>query len=100
LPVPIWITAPAGYMALFWEVCFIPLVLFKRTRPWALAYGVAFHALIFLSLEVGWFSVYSLALYPIWIADRFWATAWPVWRGRCAEVVRHLRHRLRYTAPL
>jgi hypothetical protein len=100
LPVPIWLTAPAGYVALFWEVFFIPLVLFKRTRPWALAYGVAFHVMIFLSLEVGWFSVYSLALYPVWIADRFWATAWPVWRQRGAEVARHLRHRLRYTAPL
>lgn len=81
-PIPIWVSAPSGYLALAWEVFFIPLVLYRRTRVWALWFGFAFHVVIFLTLEVGWFSVYSLVLYPAWFSDRWIAESWPRWRQR------------------
>ncbi len=78
-PVPIWVSAPSGYLALAWECLFLPLVVLRKTRRFALWFGVAFHVAIFLSLEVGWFSVYSLCLYPAWFSDGWVARTWPRW---------------------
>ena len=47
-------------------------------RPWvkdrnrALWLGVALHLGIFLSIEAGWFSFYTLALYGAWVPGEFW----------------------------
>jgi hypothetical protein len=97
-PVPFWLSAPLNYLALCWEVCFVPLVLHPFTRRYALYYGVLFHVLIYLTLEVGWFSFYSLALYPIWVSDMWWQERWPQHRqrgrARIAQWSRRLRSRL------
>ncbi|MEX2188751.1 MAG: DCC1-like thiol-disulfide oxidoreductase family protein [Pirellulales bacterium] len=71
-PVPIWITAPVNYISLAFEVFFPLLVLWRRTRFWTLLYGILFHVGIFLSVDVGWFSIYTIALYGVWIPDAWW----------------------------
>jgi hypothetical protein len=82
LPLPLWVTAPATYLSLGWEVFFPLLVLWRRTRKWALWFGVLFHLGIWLTIEVGWFSFYMLALYGVWIPDEFWDR---FARGRCPK---------------
>lgn len=72
LPVPFWITAPMTYLSVWWEVLFPLLVLFRRTRGPALVFGVLFHFGIWLTIEVGWFSFYTLAFYGVWIPAWFW----------------------------
>jgi uncharacterized membrane protein YphA (DoxX/SURF4 family) len=71
-PVPLWLTAVATYVSVWWEVLFTPLVLFRRTRKWALWGGIFFHLGIFLVLEAGWFSCFSLAYYGVWVPGEFW----------------------------
>jgi hypothetical protein len=72
LPVPFWLTAPATYLSVCWEVLFPFLVMSRWTRKWALWFGVLFHLGIFLTIEIGWFSFYTLSLYGVWIPGRFW----------------------------
>jgi uncharacterized membrane protein YphA (DoxX/SURF4 family) len=72
LPVPLWITAPMTYISAWWEVLFTLLVLSRRTRPWALWFGVLFHLGIYFTIEVGWFSFYTLAFYGVWVPCTFW----------------------------
>lgn len=72
LPLPFWFTATATYLAVWWEVLFIPLVMYKRTRLWTLLFGILFHLGIFLTLEVGWFGFYTMSLYGVWLPDSFW----------------------------
>lgn len=72
LPVPIWLTAIMTYTSVAWEVLFTALVLHPRTRRWALWFGVAFHLGIWFTIEVGWFSFYTLAFYGAWIPGEFW----------------------------
>jgi uncharacterized membrane protein YphA (DoxX/SURF4 family) len=76
-PVPLWLTAVATYVAVWWEVLFTPLVLFGRTRPWALWFGIAFQFGIFLVLEAGWFSCFTVAYYGVWVPDSFWDRRFP-----------------------
>ena len=71
LPIPYWITAAMTYVCVWWEVLF-PMVLSRKTRRWALWFGVLFHLGILFSIEIGWFSFYSLMLYAVWIPDEFW----------------------------
>lgn len=73
LPVPFWATAALTYVSVWWEALFPLLVLVRRTRPWALAFGLVFHLGIWLTIEVGWFSFYTLAFYAVWVPERFWA---------------------------
>lgn len=72
LPLPIWITAALSYASVWWEALFTPLVLWKPTRRWALLFGVLFHLGIYLMIEVGWFSFYTLTMYVVWIPDEWW----------------------------
>jgi hypothetical protein len=51
---------------------FTLLVLNRHTRRWALWFGVLFHVGIWLTIEVGWFSLYTLALYGVWVPCAFW----------------------------
>jgi hypothetical protein len=71
-PVPLWLTAPLTYVSVWWEALFPLLVLWRRSRPWALWFGVLFHVGIWLTIEVGWFSFYTLAFYGVWVPDWFW----------------------------
>lgn len=73
MPVPLWLTLPLTYGVLFWEVAFVALVLWNRTRRWTLAFGVVFHLLTFLLLEIGWFAFYVLAWYCAWIPDEWFS---------------------------
>jgi uncharacterized membrane protein YphA (DoxX/SURF4 family) len=71
-PVPLWLTALATYVSVWWEILFTPLVMFRLTRKWTLWFGVLFHLGIFVVIEIGWFSFYTLALYGVWIPGEFW----------------------------
>lgn len=78
LPLPLWLTAPLTYVSVWWEALFPLLVLSRWTRKWALWFGVLFHVGIYLTIEVGWFSFYTLAFYGAWIPDEFWERWTPV----------------------
>jgi len=71
-PVPFWMTAILTYASVWWETLFTPLVMFRWTRKWTLWFGVLFHLGIYFTIEVGWFSFYTLALYGVWIPGEFW----------------------------
>jgi hypothetical protein len=73
LPVPFWMTAGLTWFTVWWEVTFPLLVLFRRTRRWALYFGILFHVGIWLTLAIGWFGHYMIALYGVWVPDEFWA---------------------------
>jgi hypothetical protein len=72
LPMPWWATYGMTWVTVWWETLFPLLVLWRPTRRWTLWLGVFMHVGIFLLVEVGWFSFYTLALYAAWIPDRFW----------------------------
>ncbi|MGF1579489.1 MAG: HTTM domain-containing protein [Gemmataceae bacterium] len=72
LPLPFWFTALLTYIIVWWEALFIPLVIFKYTRYWALIFGILLHIGIYVTLDVGWFSWYMIAFYGAWIPDSFW----------------------------
>ncbi len=72
VPLPFWVTAPLTYATLFFEVFFPLLVLFRVTRKWALWGGILFHLGIYATIEVGWFSFYSIAMYGVWMSDEWW----------------------------
>jgi hypothetical protein len=72
LPLPLWVTAPVSYVCVWWEVLFTPLVLWRRTRAAALGLGLLFHLGIWLTIEVGWFSFYTMAFYGVWVPDQVW----------------------------
>ncbi|MBI1913750.1 MAG: HTTM domain-containing protein [Planctomycetes bacterium] len=72
LPVPLWVTASASYVSVWFEVLFPLLVLWRRTRKWALWFGVLFHLGIYLAIEIGWFCFYTVCLYGAWVPGEFW----------------------------
>jgi uncharacterized membrane protein YphA (DoxX/SURF4 family) len=72
LPLPFWLTATMTYVSVWWETLFPLLVLNRWTRRWALLFGLLFHLGIYLTIEVGWFSFYTLSFYGVWLPDRFW----------------------------
>jgi hypothetical protein len=72
LPLPFWMTAPLTYISVWWEVLFPLLVLHRWTRKWALLFGILFHVGIWLMIEVGWFSFYTLSFYGVWVPASFW----------------------------
>jgi len=72
LPIPLWLTATMTYVTVWWETLFPLLVLWRWTRKWALAFGILFHVGIWLTLAIGWFGFYMIALYGVWIPCDFW----------------------------
>jgi hypothetical protein len=72
LPLPFWMTAIITYTSVWFETLFTPLVIWRRTRKWALWFGVLFHIGIYLAIEVGWFSFYTVCLYGAWVPGEFW----------------------------
>lgn len=77
LPVPFWITAPMTWLSVWWETLFPLLVLWRRTRKWALIFGLLFHIGICVTLSIGWFSFYMMAFYGVWVPDSYWEKRWP-----------------------
>lgn len=69
---PLWITAPLTWSTIAFEVLFPLLVFWRRTRYWTLLFGVAFHLGIYLTVEVGWFSFYTLCMYGVWVPQHWW----------------------------
>lgn len=67
LPVGTW-TQPfflaASLSVALWETAFPALYLWRRTRTWALAFGVCLHVGILLTMNIGFFSFAVLAAYP------------------------------------
>lgn len=57
----------SSWAALAWECSFALLVLWPRTRRWALFAGAIFHAGIFLSMSVGTFSTATPLLLLAWL---------------------------------
>lgn len=65
--IPIWVSAPMTWATLAWEVCWPALVLWRRTRYAALAFGVLLHGGIFLTMEVTHFSFTTLSFYWLFV---------------------------------
>jgi Vitamin K-dependent gamma-carboxylase len=72
LPLPLWLTAILTYTSVWWETLFSLLVLNRWTRYPALVFGVLFHLGIYFTIEVGWFSFYTLAFYGVWVPCSVW----------------------------
>jgi hypothetical protein len=65
-------------LTLVWELLFVPLVLWRRTRAVGLVVGIVLHLGIFLTMSVGMFGPAS-----VWGYQAFWWDRWP-WRGRAS----------------
>jgi hypothetical protein len=72
LPIPWWVTYGMTWSSVWFETLFPFLMLSRWTRKWTLWFGVAFHLGIYLLIEVGWFSFYTVALYGVWVPGEFW----------------------------
>jgi hypothetical protein len=63
--VPFWVCCVLSWATITFELGFPLLVLFRRIRPLLIVGGILFHTGIFLSMEIGWFSLTMIAIYPI-----------------------------------
>lgn len=72
-PLPYCVTRLATWSVLFWELLFPVLVYFRRTRLTALVAGVMMHAGIFVTMELGCFPLYLLAVYAALLLDHCFA---------------------------
>ncbi len=71
-----WATTVATYVALFWEITFPVLMLNRITRRLALLLGIALHAGMWSTLELGAFSFMMIATYlsfmdPVKFSQRY-----------------------------
>jgi predicted DCC family thiol-disulfide oxidoreductase YuxK len=64
---PWWVFAPATWLTLGWEITFPLLVLWRRTRWYALSFGVLLHLGIWVTMEVTHFSFTTLAFYWLFV---------------------------------
>lgn len=64
---PWWVFAPATWITLGWEITFPLLVLWRRTRWYALSFGVLLHLGIWATMEVTHFSFTTLAYYWLFV---------------------------------
>lgn len=64
---PWWLFAPGAWLTLAWEIAFPVLVLWARTRWYALAIGVLLHIGIVATMEVTHFSFTTLAFYWLFV---------------------------------
>jgi len=72
LTLPFFLTQAMTRFSLGFELLFLPLVLFRKTRFWVLAMGIGFHCGILLLIEAGWFGFYTMSLYLAFIPDSWW----------------------------
>jgi hypothetical protein len=67
IPIPLWICQVFSWGTIAFEIGFPFLVLCRWTRPLILIGGVLFHLGILVFTEVGWFSMVSVAWYPLFL---------------------------------
>ncbi len=67
LPAPMWLCRLLSWGTLLFEFGFVFLIFLPRVRPLLLWAGVLFHAGIFATMEIGWFSQLTLCYYPVFI---------------------------------
>jgi HTTM domain len=84
VPLPFWFTAALTWSTLLFEVGFPLFVLWKPTRKWVLIAGILFHLGIYVMIEVGWFSFYTIALYAAWVPSAWWEKRFPAAAGQPA----------------
>jgi hypothetical protein len=66
-PVPMWICKLLSWGTIAFELGFPLFVLSRWSRPLILIGGVLFHLGILAATEVGWFSMVSVAWYPLFL---------------------------------
>lgn len=65
---PMWFFATSQWAALVFELCAPLLFIVPRLRPLGLAWGVAMHLLIGLTMyQVGYFAIQMICLYPLFV---------------------------------
>ncbi|HUR55998.1 MAG TPA: HTTM domain-containing protein [Gemmataceae bacterium] len=74
---PVMLDRIASWGTVAWELAFPLLIVFRRTRAAALWVGFVFHALSFLTLEVGHFALYSTAWYALFLPWERWSRSAP-----------------------
>ncbi len=74
-----WLT----YLTVVWELAFVVLVLFRKTRPLALGLGVLFHVAIAQVMGLFFFSFAMVACYAFWLDESVVIRA-----GRSARAMR------------
>jgi hypothetical protein len=70
LPVPMLLCRLAAWGTIAFEFGFALLVWFRRLRPWVLAAGITLHLGILVTMEVGWFSQFTLCYYAVFLRTR------------------------------
>jgi hypothetical protein len=71
---PVWAYQLLAWVTIAWELGFPLLAVLKGTRAVTLWLGVIFHALTFVTLEVGAFALYAIAAYAVFVPwERYWA---------------------------
>lgn len=79
LPIPMAACRLFSWATLIFEVGFPLWILIRAARPWLFISGVTLHIGIFVSMDVGWFSPFTLCWYVLFIPGN-----WLV-HGRAAE---------------
>ena len=78
LQLPLVVMQIMTWSVLVWEAGFPLWVLCPWTRTTALVFGVLFHLGIFLSMELGGFGPYMIAMYlPLVPWERWLPSGWP-----------------------
>jgi hypothetical protein len=67
VPVPLWLCKLLSWGTIGFELGFPLLVMCRWTRPAMLIGGVLFHLGVLATVEVGWFSMVSVAWYPLFL---------------------------------
>ena len=84
-----WLVAPMAWTTVAFEVLFPFLIWIRRTNPWVLAVGAAFHLGLMALLDVGPFGLVSLAAYPVLlhpeVARGLWERATARWSRLAAR---------------
>jgi len=66
---PLWLSAPATWATLAFELSFPLVVLWHRTRKFALIAGIAMHVGILITMEIGHFSLTVLSFYLLFLPE-------------------------------
>ena len=67
-PIPMWLCKVFTWATIAWELSLFALLLWPKSRLWALRFGFLLHLGIWVSMDVGWFSLLMLAFYPVLMA--------------------------------
>ena len=89
LPAPLWLCRLLSWSTLLFEFGFIVFVFMPRLRPWLLAGGVLFHAGIFITMEIGWFSQMTLCFYPVFLSGAG-VMAFAAWLARSRSAKKYV----------